>query len=252
VTASDIDMARERLILRQDTHLDSLAERLREERVRSVIEPILSGDAMPNAPDDDLDLVIDLGLIRSGTNGVTIANPIYQEVIPRVLTRYTKASLPNIQPTWLTSAGRLDSEALLEAFMAFWREHGQPLLATSPYHEVAAQLVFMTFLHRVVNGNGRITREYALGTGRMDLLVEYGPLAERDRLAIELKVWRDKRQDPLAKGLNQLDSYLARLSLDSGWLVIFDQRSGQPPIEERTTAWLASTSSGCKVTVIRA
>lgn len=31
----------------------------------------------------------------------------------------------------------------------------------------------MGFLQRVLNGGGRITREYAAGRGRMDLFVEY-------------------------------------------------------------------------------
>ena len=43
VTTGHIAAAKELLIQRQDTHLDSLAERLREPRVRRVIEPMLAG-----------------------------------------------------------------------------------------------------------------------------------------------------------------------------------------------------------------
>ena len=58
--------------------------------------------------------------------------------------------------------------------------------------------------------------------------------------------------DPVAlEGLRQLDSYLAGLSLDSGWLVIFDQRPGLPPIAERTTTEVTHTPTGRSVTVIR-
>ncbi|MEE6160704.1 MULTISPECIES: hypothetical protein [Cylindrospermopsis] len=37
------------------------------------------------------------------------------------------------------------------------------------------------------------------------------------------------------KGLTQLDKYLDRLGLDTGWLVIFDRRPGLPlpPMGER-------------------
>jgi hypothetical protein len=87
----------------------------------------------------------------------------------------------------------------------------------------------MAFLHRVVNGGGTLDREYAIGSDRMDICLRYGKVT----LGMELKVWRDKRPDPLVKGLEQLDSYLARLGLATGWLVIFDQRSNQPAIEER-------------------
>ncbi|BAZ89420.1 hypothetical protein NIES932_08980 [Raphidiopsis curvata NIES-932] len=38
--------AKEILITRQDTHLDSLAERLREKRVKNIIEPILAGQTL--------------------------------------------------------------------------------------------------------------------------------------------------------------------------------------------------------------
>ena len=82
----------------------------------------------------------------------------------------------------------------------------------------------MAFLHRVVNGDGTLEREYTIGSGRMDLCLRYGGLT----LGMELKVWRDGAPDPLTAGLTQLDGYLAGLGLDRGWLVIFDRRSGQP------------------------
>jgi hypothetical protein len=106
----------------------------------------------------------------------------------------------------------------------------------------------MAFLQRVTNGEGTIEREYAVGTGRVDLCVRYAG----ETLALELKVWREGRPDPLAEGLEQLDAYLAKLSLDTGWLVLFDQRRGQPPLEERTHAASAVTPAGRTVTVIRA
>ena len=99
-----------------------------------------------------------------------------------------------------------------------------------------------------MNGGGTIDREYAIGSGRMDLCVTNGP----DRLAIELKVWREGETDPLEEGLVQLDGYLAGLGLDTGWLVIFDRRPGQPRLAQRTSAENATTSNGRKVAVIRA
>ena len=43
ITAEDVEDAQERLILRRDTHIDDLANRLCEERVRRVVEPLLAG-----------------------------------------------------------------------------------------------------------------------------------------------------------------------------------------------------------------
>ena len=176
-----------------------------------------------------------------------IANPIYHEVIPRALAAGMQDSLPRLTPTWLRPDGRLDPDRLLGAFLAFWREHGQPLLGSAPYHEIAPHLVLMAFLHRVVNGHGTIQREYTVGSGRMDLLVRHGP----DRMAMEWKVWRDGERDPLGDGLTQLDRYLAGLGLDTGWLVIFDRRRDLPPIAERTTMAPATTAGGRSVTVLR-
>jgi hypothetical protein len=97
ITAADVDRAKEALIRRQDTHLDSLAERLREPRVRQIIEPILAGEPCrrprgrpalrhrprPRAPKPE--------------GGLVIANPIYREVIPRALASgIPSASLPQI------------------------------------------------------------------------------------------------------------------------------------------------------------
>ena len=49
----------------------------------------------------------------------------------------------------------------------------------------------------------------------------------------------------------QLDGYLSGLGLDTGWLIIFDQRQGLPDISERTTTTTAATPAGRSVTVIR-
>ncbi|MFL0706403.1 ATP-binding protein, partial [Cylindrospermopsis raciborskii UAM/DH-ZRr] len=101
ITAEVINRTKEILIQRQDTHLDSLAERLREDRVKAIIQPMLAGSDLPDTPEDDRRFLLDLGLVkRSPLGGLTIANPIYQEVIPRVLSQGSQDSLPQIQPTW--------------------------------------------------------------------------------------------------------------------------------------------------------
>ncbi len=248
ITRDHVDQAKQELIKRQDTHLDSLAKRLIESRVRHIIAPILAGDTLADVPADDIDFVQDLGLCRTDSAGrLVIANPIYHEVLPRVLTNTPQASLPVITPTWLTPDGKLDADKLLEAFLAFWRRNAAPLFKSAPYHEIAPHLVLMAFLHRVVNAGGTIEREYAVGSGRMDLCIRYHDVT----LAIELKVWHDyDRTSPRKEGLEQLDDYLAGLVLDTGWLVIFDRRSNQPPLADRTTTEDATTPGGRTVVVI--
>jgi len=249
ITADLIEQAKEYLILNRVTHLDQLAHKLMEPRVRRVIEPMLAGTAMGEVAEADREYLVDLGLLRrDGTGGLIVANPIYREVLPRALASGPQDSLPRIQPTWLEADGSLSSTRLLDAFLAFWRQHGQPLLGSAPYHEIAPHLVLMAFLHRVVNGDGTLAREYAIGSGRMDLCLHYGAVT----LGMELKVWRDGAPDPLAKGLAQLDGYLAGLGLNDGWLVIFDRRSDQPPIAERTAVAEQPSPQGRRIQVIRA
>jgi hypothetical protein len=249
ITIEHFQQAKEILIQRKDTHLDSLSERLREPRVKAIIEPMLAGKELGETPDDDRQFLVDLGLVRRDPQGgLVIANPIYREVIPRVLVGGTQDSLPRIAPTWLTADGELDSDRLLEAFLSFWKQHGEPLLKSASYHEIAPHIVLMAFLHRVVNGGGTLDREYAIGNDRMDICLRYGKVT----LGMELKVWRDAAKDPLTKGLEQIDRYLGRLELETGWLVIFDQRRNQPPIEERTRIELATTTTDRTITVIRA
>jgi len=249
ITGERIAEAKENLILRRVTHLDQLTDKLREDRVRRVIEPMLAGTLMADVPEDDRQYLVDLGLLRrDGAGGLVVANPIYREVLPRVLAGGPQDTLPQIAPTWLNPDRSLNPDRLREAFLAFWRQHGQPLLGSAPYHEIAPHLVLMAFLHRVVNGGGTLEREYAIGSGRMDLCLRYGPVT----LGIELKVWRDGEPDPLAEGLAQLDGYLAGLGLETGWLVIFDRRSGQPPIRERTASGEQASPQGRRITVVRA
>jgi len=249
VTASHIDGAAHVLIDRQDTHLDSLAHRLQEPRIRSVVGPILAGDTMEVVPEDARRYAIDLGLVRRSRFGrLEIANPIYREIIPRFLAQFVQDTLPAVYPTWLTEDGRLDADRLLLAFLDFWRQHGEALLRAAPFHEIAPHLVLMAFLHRVENGGGRVEREYAIGTGRIDLVLRYGP----DTVAMELKVWRPRQADPLEQGLKQLDHYLAGLGLEQGWLVIFDRRPDLPSFAQRTTVEEDTTPSGRAVKVVRA
>jgi hypothetical protein len=204
---------------------------------------------------DDLQYVRDLGLCAPN-NPVRVANPIYHEVIARVLASGPESQVLAEPKSFVLPNGRLDFDRLLQEFAAFWREHGEVLAAGVSYHEVAPQLVLMAFLQRVINGGGYVAREYGAGRGRIDLLVRW-PYKEGGQRhwqchALELKVWREGEKDPLPKGLAQLDAYLERLGLPEGVLVLFDRRKGVEEAEVRTRFEEARTPSGRKVTLLRA
>jgi hypothetical protein len=145
-----------------------------------------------------------------------VANPIYREIIPRELTSGEEDSYGPERSRFLTSEGRLDMEKLLEALSAFYKEHHDMITRRKTYNEAAHHLVFLAWLHGIVNAGGRIRREYALGLGRMDLLIEYGA----DRFAIELKLISKGARE---KGIEQLHGYLTRMDLNQGYLVLFDR-----------------------------
>ncbi|MCP4656133.1 MAG: ATP-binding protein, partial [bacterium] len=239
VAMADVETAAEQLIQRRDTHLDSHVKRLREQRVQRVMDAVLSGESFnQDVLDDDVSFVKDLGLVRSGAEGLEISNPIYREIIPRALTAMMEETLSLPRPSYVDEHGVLDFKQLLADFRAFWIENAEMYLQRAPYSEAAAHLVFMAFLHKITNGKGGyVDREYAAGRGRLDLCVRWPtPSGEVLRWAVELKVWRDRtRVNPVTKGRQQLARYLTRLGLDEGTLVVFDSRSDAGPLPDRCT-----------------
>ena len=235
ITAAHVDQAKELLILERATHLDSLVDKLQQPRVQRVMEPIVAGLAINRNKsddltyDDDIAYVRDLGLIAP-RHPVQIANPIYKEVIVRVLGSRVGDHMHEEPRAYRLPDGRFAWKRALRSFARFWREHGEMLASRVPYPEAGPQLVLMAYLQALVNGGGYIDREYGIGSGRIDLLMRH-PYEKPDgtravqRRAMEIKVWRRGRANPLKHGLTQLDDYLVRLGLSRGTLVIFDARA---------------------------
>ena len=231
VTADDILDAQEALIVQRVTHLDQLADKLREDRVRRVVEPLLSGGDRHAFSEEDLGYVRDLGLIAR--DGLRIANPIYAEVVPRQLTYAAQAALTQQMAWYVDADGGLDLPKLLEAFQTFYREHSEHWLGRFDYAEAGPQLLLQAFLQRIVNGGGRIEREYGLGRGRTDLLIVWprgDAPGDLDKFVVECKVLHKARSlaGTLAKGLEQTAGYMGRCGTPAGHLVLFDPDRDRP------------------------
>ena len=234
IAVDAIYAAREELIVSRRTHLDQLAHKLEEARVRRVVEPMLSGGEVRHHA-RDLEYVRDLGLLAPDSPP-RMANPIYAEVVPRELGYVLQDSL-DVQVAWyVDDAGRLDMDKLLSAFRTFFGEHSEHWLGRfSEYPEAGPQLILQAYLQRVVNSGGRIEREYGLGRGRTDLLVlwprEAGQPSERwERFVVECKVLRDSDRKSLAwtveRGVEQTLGYMAKCGAEEGHLVVIDRRAG--------------------------
>ncbi|MBK9262458.1 MAG: AAA-like domain-containing protein [Polyangiaceae bacterium] len=230
ITADHVYAAKETIILERRTHIDSLIHKLRDPRVRKILDPMLAGEMTgDDVLDDDLAYVLGLGIVRVVRGKVEIANPIYREVIPRALTYMRQLQIPAETATFVRADGSLDMPKLMAEWQMFWREDGHISAEGFGYRESGPHLMLMAFLQRVVNGGGRVEREYGLGRGALDLLIEW-----RDaRHAIEVKLRRDTVTEERA--LAQTASYLDKLGLDEGWLVLFDLRSTLPWAERLTT-----------------
>ena len=250
ITAAAVMDAQERLILRRDTHVDDLANKLREERVRRVIEPILAGAGQQAWSDEDLAYVRDLGLITQDVGGrPRIANPIYAEVVPRHLNYAVQAGLPQEMAWYVDAAGNLDVAGLIAAFQAFFREHSEHWVQRfEKYHEAGPQLLLQAHLQRIVNGGGRIEREYALGRGRTDLLIVWPQTGGERRWVVECKVRRGDVERTIAEGVAQTRAYMDRCGAEAGHLIVFD-RSTERSWEEKIFRREAPTDVSAPVTV---
>ena len=229
-----IDEARETLILRRVTHLDQLADTLHEDRVRRVIMPMLAGSENWDYSFRDLEYVRDLGLVAP-EGAVRIANPIYAEAVPRELTAVLQSGLESqVDPAWYIDAdGSLDLSGLLSAFQSYFRENAESWVDRFGHAEAGPQLVLHAYLQRVVNSGGRVGREYAVGRGRTDLLIEWrqvgrGGKVHTRKYVIECKASTGRvGLDRLVReGLEQVAAYMDRCGAESGHLVIFDLRPG--------------------------
>lgn len=220
ITLEIVNDAKIQLIQRRDTHLDSLVDKLKEERVKRVIQAIINGEHIGfDILDDDLAYLRDLGLI-SPRNPVEFANRIYAEIVPRIMSSPIDASIPKeIQTSWfLNGDGTLNMEKILKEFQKFYRRHSEAWLERYAYKESAQHLLLMAFLQRIINAGGEIVREMALGNERIDLLVRF----KKQEFALELKIrWRDYSVED---GKEQLHRYLDKVGLEEGYLVIYETR----------------------------
>ncbi|MBK8251375.1 MAG: AAA-like domain-containing protein [Polyangiaceae bacterium] len=229
ITAAHIEAAKETIIVERRTHIDSLIHKLHDPRVKRLLDPMLAGERITSNPiDDDLAYALGLGILRVVGGQLEIANPIYREVIPRVLAYGHQIQIYQQTAPYVRADGSLDLPKLMTAWQEFWRKDGHLAAEGFSYREAGPHLMLMAFLQRIVNGGGRIEREYGLGRGALDLMIFW----QGERHAIEVKLRRHSETE--ADALNQVSGYLDRAGLTQGWLVLFDLRSTLP-WEQRLT-----------------
>ena len=176
----------------------------------------------------DIGYARDLGLLARDAP-LRVANPIYAEVLPRELAWVAQETLELSPPRYVRADGSLDAELLMAEFQDFFRRHSEHWRNRFAYEEAWPQLLLQAYLQRVVNGGGRIEREYALGSGRVDLLIVW-PLADRvQEFVVECKVVRahDGPKRVVDEGVEQTACYVDRCAAEAGHLVVIDQRENR-------------------------
>ena len=170
----------------------------------------------------------DLGLVACDAP-LRVANPIYAEVLPRELAWVAQETLDLSPPRYVRTDGSLDAELLMEEFQTFFRRHSEHWQNRFAYAEAWPQLLLQAYLQRVVNGGGRIEREYALGRGRVDLLIVW-PLQDRvQELVVECKVVRERDglESVVDEGVEQTARYVDRCAAEAGHLIVIDRRENR-------------------------
>lgn len=237
------DDAAQRIILRRDTHIDSLMERLKEERVRRVVEPVILGEDRPiDLLSDDCQYVQDLGLLKLERGALLPSNRIYREVIARALTFSAQCAMETTMVNRWMDEQSLDMDGLLREFQRFWRENGEMWAARHDYKEAGPHLILQAFLQRVVNGGASVSREFALGRARLDLCVTHAGQS----YAVEVKLWRSEKT--ATEGLEQIGAYMAKAGAKDGWLVIFDRRADVP--WEQRLYWKEIQQEGRRIRLV--
>ena len=236
ITVEMFRQAKESLILRRDTHLDQLTDKLKEDRVKRIIEPILKGeDETIDAPTDEVQYVIDLGLVERSKNGLVISNSIYKEIIPRELNYMSQLGFESsFRQAWYIepSTNKINFKKLLTAFQEFFQENSESWIQVFTYREAGPQLLLQAFLQRVVNGGGIINREYGLGLKRTDIYVKWYPVpgdfSNSQRIVIECKLLRKSLDKTIQEGLDQVLVYADKCSAEEIHLIIFDKTKDKP------------------------
>ncbi|HLP48144.1 MAG TPA: hypothetical protein VK186_02580, partial [Candidatus Deferrimicrobium sp.] len=124
---------------------------------------------------------------------------------------------------YIKEDGSLEMNKLLTAFQEFFRKNFESWVDGFDYSEAGPQLLLQSFLQRIVNGGGRVEREYGLGRQRTDLLVLWPYKKGIQHAVIELKLQYDSLETTVKKGLEQTWEYMDKCGSEEGYLLVISK-----------------------------
>lgn len=151
---------------------------------------------------------------------IRIHNRIYEQLIYDYLASKLLTSSRetlNYGGFFLNDDGSLDMDEALKKFQSYMKE--QRSSKDLDFLERQWRLIFLAYLHPILNGKGYSFKEVETSEEkRLDIVVTY----LQYKYIIELKIWRGPKVHQ--SGLNQLANYLDIHGVDKGFLLIFDTR----------------------------
>ena len=224
--------AHKQLLHERNTNIQHLTTNIRRDRrFESRLIAIMSYDEGIdfNLDDDIISELATYGVITEDADGMCqIANPIYLYRIMRTF----KPTVNGLEQEYfhednidgfkgyLTAAGQIDMERLLDNFRDFIARAGFKILQVpdTPQESVGRHLL-LTYLDLFARSvAGVLSFEVGTGRGRMDLLITH----KGRKYIVETKIWRGSIR--YQAGKRQLAAYLKLEGTVHGYYVVFDHR----------------------------
>jgi hypothetical protein len=224
VTVEIIDLAAKAIIAGEFDHSDFLIKRLAEPNVRRTMEAVIVGAPYfdeTTISDDDIQYVLNLGLLKLENGIYKPASPIYGEIIFRKLAKGPERRIPNYEDQWIKGR-KLDMRSLLRAFQKFWRENEETPGEPDRVAEIDPFLACFAFIQKTLNGHlDGINIKYALGQSQVDLFLH----CKMVTYPVSLRSQRpgQKYADVAwEKSMEQLQANMDKSRSNIGWLVVFE------------------------------
>jgi hypothetical protein len=224
-TLDDLETSIQLLLKENNTNFDSLIKNLENntDLYNLIYRLLLYGENIPyNTHTPIMSVGTMYGFFKEEAGRLRIHNRIYEQFI------YTYVSVRKIEEgrvvderflgnQFTKDDGSLDLETVLRKFQAFMKE--QYSKKDNKMLEREWRLIFLAFLKPILNGQGHDFKEVETSEEkRLDVVVTY----LQWKYIIELKRWAGEKSHQ--KGLNQLANYLEIHGVESGFLLIFDDR----------------------------
>jgi len=160
------------------------------------------------------------GVLKNDSGRVKIHNRIYSERIYNYMTSLMETQMNEFSNSgiqYTDAKGHLDMEKVLTQFQLFMKS--QYSKHDKEFLERNGRLIFLAFIKPIINGNGYDFKEVQISEEkRLDVVITYN----NQKYVVEMKKWYGPKAHE--KGLIQLTEYLNHLSLNVGYLLIFDFR----------------------------